>query len=626
MQLLRDMEAVGLDARIIKVATGGLDESFLWTNLATAPVMSRVARGMRRFMVSEQGAVLGEGGEFETLVVDGPACLFKKRIVVDEADQRVIREGGYSAWLRVHRASVQDKGEQGPDELDELPRRPSLLDVRFVDMLGKLGLADEDSAADRGDPAFSSSGDLAGPPSLGGFGGLPMKLQHWCVVGDADARASIESETTSLVDKIRLRLRQESLEPSAIISTTIILRRMADFPEINGIYGALFAEPNPPSRVTISCGEQLPPGCSIVVYLALQPDIIQRQRKGLHVQSRSYWAPANIGPYSQAISIPLDSLTSQAITETGAELVSIAGQIPLIPASMQFPTFGPRALELQLALSLQHLWRIGLDVGVQWWSSAVAFFPRAAPDAMSTNVRLAADAWELAHRWSLDAGAADDGEDSEDDGPDLWDRKYNPAYASYGAEEETKPPGLPDLSVVAGSGTAFPPFFAAEVQQLPRSALVEWQAHLGFARLDPDSVRLTLNRTRTAGLEISNTVVYSAKKRTSLVSSIWSWKWANAESHCRRDSRGQRLAVDQICSWLSGQELQSKHAVPVVQYFDSSLYDMPPYNMDGHATAVPAIPCFSLWNGEGERLAIVIVYHSVALNGTPAPEESDGDD
>lgn len=33
----------------------------------------------------------------------------------------------------------------------------------------------------------------------------------------------------------------------------------------------------------------------------MKPQIVER--KALHVQGRSYWAPANIGPYSQAITV-----------------------------------------------------------------------------------------------------------------------------------------------------------------------------------------------------------------------------------------------------------------------------------------------------------------------------------
>ena len=65
-------------------------------------------------------------------------------------------------------------------------------------------------------------------------------------------------------------------------------------------------------------------------------------RKALHVQSRSYWAPANIGPYSQAVSAPLSKtrLAGEAIdgdvNDDNIEqiIVHMAGQIPLVPSTM----------------------------------------------------------------------------------------------------------------------------------------------------------------------------------------------------------------------------------------------------------------------------------------------------
>ncbi|KAJ4295687.1 hypothetical protein N0V88_004389 [Collariella sp. IMI 366227] len=342
-QLLDDMAAVGMEARIIKVASGGLDEEFLWTNVASYVGKNRVVRAMRRFGSAETGAVIGEG-------------------------------------------------------------------------------------------------------------------------------------------EMRHRLAQHSLPHSSILSATVLLRRMSDFPTINSIYAALFDAPNPPSRVTVSCGDSLPPSLDIAVSLTVHTGLESAgDRQGLHVQSRSYWAPANIGPYSQAISIPIFSLGSSsnstdggASSSGGPRLVSIAGQIPLIPATMALPADGEDSLTLQLTLSLQHLWRIGVEMDVQWWTSAVAYFPRSEfSDEMVAKAKLAGRAWKAAH-----AGKSEGDDDVEDDesGPDLWDRRYNPEYMSYagGEGEGKKERRIPDREVLAASssqlavGRVIPPLFIAEVEELPR--------------------------------------------------------------------------------------------------------------------------------------------------------------
>lgn len=140
-QLLHDMEAAGLEARIVKVASAGLDEDFLWENAASEVGVSRIRRALRRFGGDGgRGAVLGEGGEFETLVVDGPPTLFKGRIVVGEENKRIVREGGGSAWLSIRQAEVEMKADVNttPDTKEHGVRIPSLLDPSFESVLKLL--------------------------------------------------------------------------------------------------------------------------------------------------------------------------------------------------------------------------------------------------------------------------------------------------------------------------------------------------------------------------------------------------------------------------------------------------------------------------------------------------------
>ncbi|CAH8659843.1 unnamed protein product [Heterobilharzia americana] len=62
--------------------------------------------------------------------------------------------------------------------------------------------------------------------------------------------------------------------------------------------------------------------------------------RGLYVQSISHWAPANIGPYSQAIAVPLsfvqsDDCSSPSSTEY---FTFYSGQIGLIPELEMLPS------------------------------------------------------------------------------------------------------------------------------------------------------------------------------------------------------------------------------------------------------------------------------------------------
>jgi diphthine-ammonia ligase len=66
-------------------------------------------------------------------------------------------------------------------------------------------------------------------------------------------------------------------------------------------------------------------------------------RKMMHVQSLSNWAPANIGPYSQL---------AQA-----SGLGFLAGQIGMVPATLELPrcTNGLPCVHAQTQLSIQHV-------------------------------------------------------------------------------------------------------------------------------------------------------------------------------------------------------------------------------------------------------------------------------
>ncbi|ROW11573.1 hypothetical protein VMCG_01277 [Cytospora schulzeri] len=649
-QLLVDMAAAGVEARLLKVASGGLDDSFLWENVASARGVMRLKRAMGRFGASaESGAVLGEGGEFETLVVDGPARLFKRRIVVGEDDRVVVSEGGGAAWLRIQRAKLEDKPSGDGDEQELIVRRPDLLDRRFAAVLERIRSSDDsDEVEDTED--YSSSSEHAPLPIE-----TRSSLQTWAVtrpVSNAPTALSIKEETELLMEEIRNRLNQHNLSPNSIISTIISLRRMSDFPAINTIYGSLFTEPNPPSRVTISCGDLLPQNTNIAIYLTVHAGKTDRQ--GLHVQGRSYWAPANIGPYSQAITIPIQSLletggeassSSTSNSSNGPRVVHIAGQIPLIPASMELPTDG---LEMQLALSLQHLWRIGVELGVQWWTSGAVYFPRNGGGRQQQQQRskyavsarekalLAWRAWKVAHTYKLSSG---DDDDEDGDGPDLWDRKFNPAYMSYGGAgggAEKQKHSLPDYSVLQGgddeednNGVGKKPvpfFFAAEVDELPRSAEAEWHAHAGLARVgsssdseSPEEVAI-YNQSYKTGLGRCR-VNHCALTSDAGVSlhSVAAVEVGDA-SASRADVAGALDGTIEEMDRLLGASMRRDESVrggalprPYLLYVDSSIFGQEQIGSAMRDKGLAVVPCASLYGGSrGTRLAMVALYRNLS--------------
>lgn len=630
-QLLVDMAAAGLDARIIKVASGGLDESFLWENVASAKGVTRLKRAMGRFgsAGADTGAVLGEGGEFETIVVDGPSRLFKKRVVVDEQDMVIVREGGGTAWARVINARIEEKTTDGDEDLRV--RRPDLLDERFTAVLAAATpQAEEDIDEDNRLSTKPEAPLTIHPPPN-------TNVRTWVIVRPETANdITIQEETALLVDQVRTRLAQHNLDPTSILSTVVVLRSMSDFPAINAVYGSLFREPNPPSRVTISCGDLLPSSSgNIAIYLTFHAG--QADRQGLHVQSRSYWAPANIGPYSQAITFPA---AADASDEPGAaRVVHIAGQIPLVPASMDLP---PEGLNMQIVLSLQHLWRVGAEVGVQWWTSGAVYFPRSSSTTeLSPRDRalLAYNAWRGAHLWSSSSSGD---EDDDESGPDLWDRKFNPMYMTYagdGGEAQRRPSGLlPDYSLLHTLGDderveeteeeeetwdsrsrQVPFFFAAEVDELPRSAAAEWHAHAALGGLlsgpGGSSVRVSREKRPEAAVELEHCVLVAPEAGETGASAgvlLHSVVAIGAESaaasslgeQVREASRffGESTARGQLVSSLSSLR-------PYLVYADMAVFAPDQVTRAIRDDELAVVPCASIWGGSGlPRLGLVALY------------------
>lgn len=598
-QLLFDMATAGLEARIIKVASGGLDESFLWENVASAKGVLRLKKAMGRFGCAgtDTGAVLGEGGEFETLVVDGPGGLFKKRIVVAEEDRVVIREGGGTAWIKVTRAAVEDK-MGGEDEVLHI-RRPDLLDERFATVFDALK-SGIDSAEEDAMPSSRHEPHLTSHPM--------SRVQTWAIIRpETEHNLTIHEETTLLIKQIRTLLTKHNLTATAILSTIIVLRSMADFPAINAIYGALFTEPNPPARVTISCGDLLPPTSgNIAIYLTLHTGRIDRQ--GLHVQGRSYWAPANIGPYSQAITFPVKDAGD------GARAVHIAGQIPLVPASMELPTEG---METQLVLSLQHLWRIGAEMGVQWWTSGAVYFPRTKRSSLSLTMRekahLAWRAWKEAHRWSL---PTEDG-DEDGNGPDLWDRKFNPMYMSYAADsDEAKKPILPDYSLLGlqeeeeeeeEERKPVPYFFAVEVDELPRSAEAEWHAHAGLSGMDSERNSIGVYRERynaaPAMYEVEHCVLTA--DAGGIVHSVVAIETGTRTSLEEQIRETNMVYTESFAKLMEG---DAQSSTPYLLYVDTALF-APDQITRSMGQGLAIIPCASICGGPARtKIGMVALY------------------
>jgi hypothetical protein len=91
-----------------------------------------------------------------------------------------------------------------------------------------------------------------------------------------------------------------SLTFSHIANINVFLSSMAHFVPLNAVYTTYFGV-SPPARACVSV--DLPPGVRVKLDCIAFAEQTPVDRQALHVQGLSYWAPANIGPYSQAITV-----------------------------------------------------------------------------------------------------------------------------------------------------------------------------------------------------------------------------------------------------------------------------------------------------------------------------------
>ncbi|POS87535.1 hypothetical protein EPUL_003884 [Erysiphe pulchra] len=616
--LIEDMHSAKIEARIIKVAGSGLDENFLWQNLTSKSTLKKVQKAVQKFGVEDDGAILGEGGEFETLVLDGPSHLFKSRIEILDRDKIIVRENGGSAWLKILKAQVISKNNVS---LDEIIRIPDILEPKFCGIFEIL----KDSV--KYDTNFKFH-------ELEGFGSLlhspqpvPKKSHasstlRWIISAPTGLK-NVNEEAKCLIDTISSRLDRAGLTSTDVVSTILLLRSMRYFELINEAYGTFFYKPNPPARVTISCGDRMPPEVNIIIHLTISSSSFStRKRKfrnGLHVQSYSYWAPANIGPYSQAITTKIDDEDSDLC------MASISGQIPLIPHTMKLPTLEitSHPVAFQVTLSLQHLWRIGLALKVKWWTSVIAYLPH---DATSTSknipevAMLASEGWKNLHVYQELKEAE---EEDESEVPDLWEQKHHAGMQIRGRRATPFRNILPDWSLLKTCShnedwhtNSLSPFFAIEVEELPRASAIEWHAQLGII---PGSSQVNISCHETQD-QLNRWTIYQCifgDDAMHIIIAIQIMEDIQQLYTCLRQAQSS-------LGLISSNDVDSKQDLPLpsvdlkdncvnttithrgLSYQDASISQK--HNLIYDHTV---IPCSRIWDAKGQRLGYLWIYNTL---------------
>lgn len=327
-QLMREMFEAGLEAVLIKVAAVGLTQKHLGQSLAEMyPILTKLN-------AIYDVHICGEGGEFETLVLDAP--FFSKRLEIASTETHSTLDT-LSMSVGV---SILDKPE--PAEFS-VP----VPNVILEEFQATVSLADSE--------VMSSS------PQQCTFGLRPVvrEVGNKLFVSNLSSTGSgVEEQTKDVLRQLEQTLASHRLGPESIQHMTLLVAEMAVFDAVNAIYAKTFAGLYlPPSRVCVE--SSLPHGTQITIScIALKS---RPSRIGLHIRSRSYWAPQNIGPYSQVI---VDA-------EQEVHTATLSGQIPLVPLTMALDATLTAAESCTLAL--QHLHRVKTLMGVKQIANFICF-------------------------------------------------------------------------------------------------------------------------------------------------------------------------------------------------------------------------------------------------------------
>jgi diphthine-ammonia ligase len=296
-----------------------------------------------------QFQVCGEGGEYESLVIDSP--LHKKKLVLDEV---IIEETDDDVGvLRILRCHAEEKGES------DIPIFNTTIDTKeSLDQTEDEGAISSDEHDKARQPSKVNSVVLL-PSVKESSGGLIHANEIMApVTATSDGESKIEAELAveEAIQVFTILKKTLDIVGASILDVMFVhlyLSEISHFASINTHYKDCFGSLLPPSRSCVAVGPGVLPGgrrvlldCMIQkgsgaymrsldsspLAVAAQATVTSKLRHVLHVQSISKWAPVCVGPYSQS-----NTLRSS--------LHFLAGQIGLIPATMQLhPTWS-----LQLA-------------------------------------------------------------------------------------------------------------------------------------------------------------------------------------------------------------------------------------------------------------------------------------
>lgn len=365
-ELLEEMTSnSGLNIMLIKAAGIGLGRAQVGQSLVSlVPLLNKLNR--------QYGFHLcGEGGEYETLVIDGPDFLFKKRLQIDS--MKVVQEpSGDVCYVSVD-TSIQDKNVSHSPEVTKDAKEcvtiPPLFDEEYLeDIEGHADLHIKDLSCKlehSSGPLTRSTFPTPSVQTLHSSGADSTSSSLWIANLEANT-GDVAADIVSVLSLLDEQLSIHGFDRRSVATVSLLVRDLTpqSFGLINTEYSKFFSHSGPPARFCISPISSS--HCPFTVHISALATNVAKE--SLHVESISYWAPANIGPYSQCMALSVIPPNS-ADMSIPAKLGLLSGQIGLIPSSM---TVVDGVME-QAMLSFQHLLRVSKATSTASLLGAVAY-------------------------------------------------------------------------------------------------------------------------------------------------------------------------------------------------------------------------------------------------------------
>lgn len=343
-ELLDEMIKCEVDAIIIKVAALGLETKHLGRTLS-------LMQPHLHAMHEKYGLnVCGEGGEYETLTLDCP--LFKSRLRVENSEVVIHSDDSIApvAYLKFNKLKLETK-------LPALDLNSRLKDLPLKDSDGYVTDQGEDVIANTdltNDEIDNSDGNSNNSPVERSFiqqdSTSVESSDGWVFVGGIQSQLEDPAlAMQEVMSVLKCKLADHNQNVRDVCSLTMFISDMNQYAELNKLYVETMNHVNPPARacVQVPFDSKCPVAMDVVSWR--QPEISGNNSSGdapierttMHVQSRSHWAPANIGPYSQSVRV--------------GDIINLAGQIGLVPGSLEMVQGG---IKSQCQLTLRHISRL----------------------------------------------------------------------------------------------------------------------------------------------------------------------------------------------------------------------------------------------------------------------------